>query len=108
MEFFTGRIIDGTFITSIIVCIQTIKQILKDKGFNISKNVWKIIVIIMGFPMAAMNNILTGWEGKTILQIIINYIVLSVIYSAVATLIYQTGKLSLNTFNKIKESKNDI
>ncbi|MBN2536269.1 MAG: hypothetical protein JXB88_25530 [Spirochaetales bacterium] len=96
MDFFSS-VVNVSFVGAIIVIIEVIKQVLKNRGKEVSGDTWKIVVLIIGVPMAVIMSFIEGWTGESIMQIIFNFILKCFLYSASATLIYQTGKLSIET-----------
>lgn len=94
MDFFSS-VVNVSFVGAIIVIIEVVKQVLKNRGKEVSSDTWKIVVLILGIPMAAVMSFIEGWTGENIVQIIFNFILKCFLYSASATLIYQTGKLSI-------------
>lgn len=105
MDFFSSAV-NVSFVAAIIVVIQTIKAILKKQGKVVSNNVWKIVVLIMGIPMAAIMQTIDGWPGEGGLEIFMSFLVTCFLYSAAATLLYQTGKLTLDKLFSNGEGKN--
>jgi len=75
-------------ICSIVIIIQIIKEIVKN-SFKVEPPVWiwKVTVIALGPPAALMAGEYGGWR---------EFVIMSIIYAAVASLLYQSGKLTVS------------
>ena len=86
--------INTAFVGAIIVIIQAIKKILDKKGYSFSPDMWKIVILFAGIPMALLMQAIKGFQEFNFFEYLLNCF----LYSAAATLIYQTGKLSIMAF----------
>lgn len=72
-------------IVAIIVILEVVKRTLASKGVNVSSSVWKFSVLIAGLLAALLTFDYTDFSFQ---QLIVD----SIVYSGVATVVYQTSK----------------
>lgn len=72
-------------IVAIIVILEVVKRTLVSKGVNVSSSVWKFSVLIAGLLAALLTFDYTDFSFQ---QLIVD----SIVYSGVATVVYQTSK----------------
>jgi hypothetical protein len=68
----------------------------------VNNNVWKVIVLILGIPMAAIS-VIAEWnqyQALPVLEIIGKGLLKSFLYAASASLSYQTAKLTKKSVSK--------
>lgn len=96
-------LVNAPFIVAVVFIVQLIKKVVTDgqklerksvvaynKLQQKNKKIWILIVLGLGFVMAAIVNVAFGWEGEGILAIVATYTIKGVIYASVASYFYQT------------------
>jgi len=86
MNFFTR--INAELVAAIIVLLETLKQLLK-RVWKVQPPAWgwKVAVLVAGVPAALLAGTYATWREAVTAMFI---------YSAAATLLYQTGKVALS------------
>jgi hypothetical protein len=86
-------------ICTIVLVIQSFKNLFKKSKVII----WKIAVVLLGFPAAILFYGTRGELGRVSIWILI---ATGIIYSALASFLYQNGKLVINfVLGKLKGKK---
>jgi len=98
LEFINQYLLEILATLSVIVIIQFLKGFKSLK--RISKDSWKIIVLLMGIPMGIIVQSVHGFENGQIVSIIGNIVFKGLLISAMSVLIYQTGKLTIKKIIK--------